>query len=163
MLETVRRGLVRGRYEITEDGHPLAELTGTRSEGCEFTLVGRPYVVERPRRKQFVLNEAGTTLATAEHQRGKRWTLRIGGGSGDPRELTLTRPSWWRSRWDLVDHGADATVLGSFRRVGPFGRRMVADVPATLGHPVRLFAFYVVIALWQREQAAAASASSSGG
>lgn len=148
MLRASRHGLFRYRYDLTEDGEPVAQLAGFRREGCEFTLEGRTLRVGRERSKRFVITGPDGRVATADRESGRRWRITTPEG-----HLELVRPSVWRSAWEVHRGGRPVGRIEQDR--GLFARTSHADLPADLPLPVRVFAFYVVLILWQRAAAAA--------
>lgn len=151
MLRASRQGFFRRGYELESDGVPVTTLDGTRREGCVFTLAGAEYRVERDTRKRFVLRGPDHDAATAERTTGREWTVTTPSGG-----LTLARPSRWRSVWEVRVRGE---VLGTIRHEGVFRRSFVADMPSEVPAPVGVFAFYVVLVNYEREQNAAAGAA----
>jgi hypothetical protein len=150
MLRVSRRGLFRYQYDLTEDDRPVTQFTGFRREGCEFTLAGETLRVGRERSRRFVLDGPGGRIATADRESGRRWTI-----TTPASRFELVRPSVWRSAWEM-HHGGRAVGRIEQDR-GFFVRTSHADLPADLPLPVRVFAFYVVLILWERANAAAAA------
>lgn len=151
MLRARRRGFFKREYEIHSAGQLVTELTGGRREGCEFSLSGTGYRAERDGRKRFVLSGPDGQLATAERQTGREWTVRTATG-----DLTLVKPSVWRSGWEVRRGGA----TGSIRHEGAFTRTYSADVPEDVPLPVAVFALYVILVIFEHQAAAAAAAGS---
>ncbi|HEX2133502.1 MAG TPA: hypothetical protein VHH15_18290 [Actinophytocola sp.] len=141
--------MFRRSYDLVEDERPVTELTGFRRESCEFTLDGHRLRVDRERGKRFVLSGPTGRIASADRETGRRWAITTGDG-----RLELVRPSVWRSAWELR-HGE--TSVGRFEHRGVFNWSAHAEVSADLPQPVRVFAFYVVLMLWERAAAAAAA------
>jgi len=140
---------MRREYEMSADGAPLAVLAGTRREGCEFTLSGTGFRIERDGRKRFLLHGPDGRVAVADRTTGREW--RVQATSGD---LTLAKPSLWRSDWEVR-----GTTTGTIRRERWFKPVYQADVPADVPLPVGVFAFYVVLMILERQAAVAAAAS----
>jgi hypothetical protein len=152
MLRAQRRGVFKREYEIYSAGQLVTELTGRRREGCEFFLSGTGYRIERDGRKRFVLHGPEGRLSTAERQTGREWAVRTETGN-----LTLVKPSIWRSGWEVQRGGVPQ---GDIRPDGAFKRTYTADVPEDVPLPVAVFALYVVLVILERQAAAAAAASS---
>ena len=152
MLRARRRGLFRREYDIESDAGPLTTLAGARREGCEFTLDGAGYRIERETRKRFTLHGPGDRVATAERNTGREWAVQAASGS-----LKLVKPSMWRSVWEVHQNGS---ARGSVNREGAFSRTVVADVPADVPSPVAVLTLYVALVNYEREANAAAAASS---
>lgn len=150
-MQARRRGVFKREYEIYSGGQLVTELTGRRREGCEFSWSGTGYRAERDGRKRFVLHGPDGQVATAERQTAREWTVRTAAGN-----LTLVKPSVWRSGWE-IRHGGTA---GGIRHDGGFTRTYTADVPADVPLPVAVFVLYVVLAIFERQAAAAAAAGS---
>lgn len=149
MLRARRRGFWKRAYEVeTGDGPPI-EVNGGRRETCTFTLGGESYRIERDGRKRFVLSGAGGRIASADRETGRQWAIKARSGNAK-----LVRPSFWRSDWELHQRGS---AQGTIRHDGVFSRWYTADLPTDVELPVRLLAFYVVLVLVERAQAAAAS------
>jgi len=150
MLRARRRGLFRREYEVFADDAPVTVLAGARQEGCEFSLGGAGFQVERDGRKRFLLYGPEGQLAAAERVTGREWTVRTPDGN-----LTLEKPSFWRSGWEI--HG---TSTGEIRHEGAFARTYTADVPPDVPLPVAVFVLYVVLVIFERQARAAAAAGS---
>lgn len=153
MLRASRHGFFRRRYGLTEDDRPVTELADFRRENCDFTVAGTTLRVSRERGKRFVLDGPDGRIASADRETGRRWSITTGTG-----RLQLVRPSVWRSAWEL--HRGGQAVGRVEHDPGLFTRSSHADLPADLPMPVRVFAYYVVLMLWERAAAAAAAASS---
>lgn len=138
-------------YDVTTDGGPVTVLTGGRRESCVFDLDGVEHRITREARRRFVLHGPAGRLAVAEMESGRRW--RVSAQTGN---VQLVRPSLWRSTWELHQRGS---ARGTFRPEGAFRRTVVAQLPTDLPLPVALFAFYVVLMIYQRQAAAAAAGS----
>jgi hypothetical protein len=151
MLRARRRGFVKREYEVSADGVPVTVLAGARREGCEFSLSGRDFQIDRDGRKRFLLHGPQGLIAAADRVAGREW--RIQATSGD---LTLVKPSIWRNGWEV-----QGTTTGAIRHEGGFRRSYSADVPADVPLPVAVFAFYVVLMLIERQTAATAAAAGS--
>src|SRR5689334_17693665 len=149
MLRARRRGFLKREYEIFADGSPVTVLAGARREGCEFSLSGTGYRIERDGRKRFLLHGPDGRVAIAERRTGREWGLQAVSGN-----LTLARPSMWRSGWEIR-----GTTTGAIRHEGAFSRTYSADMPPDVPLPVAVFALYVVLVIIERQAAAAAAAS----
>ncbi len=145
-----RRGIFRRDYEVFADGEQVTALVGGRRETSEFSLAGNDYRIERVDRRRFRLIGPEGRVAVAERQSGREWTVRADSGN-----LKLTKPSVWRSSWDIQQRG---TTRGEIRHDGAFKRTYSAGVPADVPLPVAVFALYVVLVIFERQAAAAASA-----
>ncbi|WP_133909033.1 hypothetical protein [Actinophytocola oryzae] len=153
MLRARRRGFFKRVYEVSSDDQPVTTLVGGRRESCEFDIAGQGYRIERVNRRQFRLTGPDGAVATADRNSGREWAIHASSGN-----LTLARPSIWRSRWEVRQRG---TAKGEIRQDGMFTKTYSAGVPTDVPLPVTVLAFYVVLVLFARDQAAAAAASSS--
>jgi hypothetical protein len=149
MLRARRRGFFKRVYEISSDGAAATSLQGGRREGCEFSLSGTYFRIERDGRKRFLLHGPDGRLATAERQTGREWAVRAATGN-----LTLVKPSIWRSGWEVQQRGSRK---GEIRSDGAFKSTYSAGIPADVPQPVAVFAFYVVLVIFERAAAAAAA------
>lgn len=149
MLRARRRGLFLRNYEIFSEGEQVTSLEGGRRESAEFSLAGTEYRIEREDRRRFRLVGPEGRVAQAERQTGREWTVRARTGN-----LTLAKPSIWRSSWDIRQRG---TTKGEIRHDGAFKRTYTAGIPADVPLAVAVFALYVVLVIFERQQAAAAS------
>lgn len=144
-----RRGIFRREYEISSDGMADMSLFGGPQESCEFSLSGANFAIERDGRKRFLLYGPDGRLATAERQTGREWAVRAATGN-----LTLVKPSIWRSGWEVHQRGSSQ---GEIWTEGAFRATYHADIPADVPQPVAVFAFYVVLVIIERAKAAAAA------
>jgi hypothetical protein len=149
MLRARRRGIFKREYEITSDGGAATSLLGGRRESCEFSLSGTDFRIERDGRKRFLLHGPDGRIATAERQTGREWTVRADSGN-----LKLMKPSIWRSRWEVQQRGSRK---GEIRQDGAFKQTYTAGIPADVPLPVAVFTLYVVLVIFERAAAAAAS------
>jgi hypothetical protein len=152
MLRARRRGIVKREYDIFSEGEQVTSLVGWRRESCEFSLAGKEYRIERQGRRQFRLVGPAGQEAVAERQTAREWRIHAGTGN-----LTLAKPSMWRSGWEIRQRG---TTRGEIRHDGAFKRTYSAGVPADVPLPVGVFALYVVLVIFERQAAAAAAAGS---
>jgi hypothetical protein len=153
MLRARRRGFFRREYEVSTDGEQVTSLTGGRRESCEFSLAGRNYRVERVDRRRFRLAGPDGRVAIAERRTGREWAIQASTGN-----LTLVKPSIWRSGWEIRQRGA---TRGEIRHDGGFKRTYSAGVPADVPMPVAIFVLYVALVIFERQAAAAAAAAGS--
>lgn len=147
MLQARRRGFFKRGYDVVTGDRPVTALSGGRRESCEFALAGVGYRIERDGRKRFVLTGPDGRVATAEQETGRSWSIKAATGNAK-----LVRPSRWRSGWELHQRGS---AQGTIRGNGAFSRWYTADLPADLPLPVQVFAFYVVLVVYERSAQAA--------
>jgi hypothetical protein len=149
MLRARRRGFFKREYDLSSADEMITSLTGGRRESCVFSLSGTEYRIERDSRKRFLLHGPDGRLATAERETGREWSIRADTGN-----LKLVKPSMWRSGWEVQQRGASK---GDIRQEGAFKQTFTADVPADVPLPVAVFAFYVILVLFERSAAAASA------
>lgn len=157
MLEATRRSSWKSEWTLSRDGVSLVTVKGSMwKQGATFTLAGREYRVSANwTGSQYALLDAGPTgdpdlpLATAERVGRKNWTV-----AADGRTHRFRRASIWRSDQELLDD-ADRAV-GRVRRTNAWHTRAEADLPG-LPEPVQVFAFAVVLLMWEMASAAAAT------
>jgi hypothetical protein len=148
MLRARRRGILKRVYEITSNGEAATSLLGGRRESCEFSLSGTGFRIERDGRKRFLLHGPDGRLATAERETGREWTVRAATGN-----VTLVKPSIWRSGWEVRQRGSRK---GDIRSEGVFRTTYTADIPADVPLPVAVFTLYVILVVFERAAAASA-------
>jgi hypothetical protein len=153
MLRARRRGIFKREYDILFDGEQVTSLVGRRRESCDFSLGGNGYRIERVDRRRFRLLGPTGQEATAERQTSREWRIHAGTGN-----LTLTKPSLWRSGWEIHQRG---TTRGEIHHDGAFKRTFSAGVPTDVPLPVGVFTLYVVLVIFERQAAAAAAAAGS--
>ena len=149
MLQSIRRGVFRHSYDVTDDGRPVATITGTRREGRAFEADGQSFQVARVRYRSFVLTGEAGEIAIARRASGRMWTINSPAGA-----LELVRTSAWKETWELRRYGETVGTLGKH---GAFKHSSTADLPDDLPLPVRLFVLCVVEVLWDRSGQAAVS------
>lgn len=144
-------GFWRGRYQLVADGRPVAvwDPAWWRTGG-DFEVDGRRYQVRAGtwRTKYHMLDETGTEVALVERAGRKRWTVEAGG-----RRYEFRRASFWGNEQELL---ADGVRVGSLRRTSAWSGAVEADLPG-MPLPVQICVVGVQIAIWQAQQAAAAS------
>lgn len=152
MLRARRRGFFRREYEVSSDDAQVTTLTGGRRESCEFSLADKAYRVEKVDRRRFRLTGPDGRVAIAERRTGREWAIQAPSGN-----LTLVKPSVWRSGWEIRQRG---TTQGEIRHDGAFKRTYSAGVPADVPLPVAIFALYMALVIFERQAAAAAAGGS---
>ncbi len=93
----------------------------------------------------------GAEVAKADRVGRRSWTIQAG-----RRRYEFRRASFWKGDQVLLD--ATGTEIGSVRKLGFRGREAEADLPG-LALPVQVFAFVVVLTMWESQQQAAVAAS----
>jgi hypothetical protein len=148
MVKIRRQRMFRPRYAVWDENGQMSTWCGRLGrEGASADIDGERYEVRRDGRRRFLLTAGGRELAAADRS-GRTWKVTVGGS-----EYELRRPSIWRSRMELRGPGG---AVGSVYRER---RTVMCDVPAHMSTPERAFVGFVVMALWNREAAAAGGAS----
>ena len=143
-------------YQVWDEADLSSRLElelGAFREGGRVLVDGEEFIV----RKEGVLGshfilEAGTgVLAEAVKQGAFSGTFKVRVAD---RVFTLRAAGLFSRRYILL-HGRQE--LGSISPSGFFGRTAVVDLPADIPIPIRLFLLCLVLLLWKRAAAAAAS------
>jgi hypothetical protein len=154
MLDAEPKSWWGSTYKVTEDGVTLTELAFTNlREGGGFTLGGVPYTLRRERPAgDFVLADpSGVPTARARKPSAfrRRFELEHPGGS-----LRIESTSGWGRSYRVL--GVEGQV-GEVRRRSLWRRQVQADLPADLPRPIQVFVLGLVILMFRRDEAAAAS------
>jgi hypothetical protein len=157
MLHARKTGLMSSHYEIDADGAPVAgwDPSWWRSGGT-LELEGRQYTVKANLwgSTYGMARPDGTAMARADHVGRKRWTV-----TSEGRTYDFQRASMW-SREQVLLSGAQRA--GSVRRTSMWRSDATADLPG-LALPVQVFAFVVVLTMWDRADASAAGGAVAAG
>lgn len=153
MLRARRRGFFKREYDVFAEGEQVTSLVGGRRESCEFSLAGNGYRIERMDRRRFRLTGPNGQEAVAERESSREWRIRA-----RSENLTLVKPSFWRSGWEIRQRG---TTRGEIRQEGAFTKTYSAGVPADVPLPVGVFTLYVMLVVFERQASAAAAAAGS--
>ena len=124
------------------------------SEGATLTIGDAVYTLRREsalRGKFLMEDEFGTVLLAAE--KPSAWKDRFVFSFGDV-EFELFKASTWRVGFALCWNGEQ---VGRVDRVGFFKRTADVDLPDSLPLEVRAFIFWLVLVMWNRYAASAAS------
>src|SRR5699024_1672419 len=118
--------------------------------GGRFTLHGIDYELRSNMwsAKYALATAQGKPLATANHVGRKHWSVEAGGVA-----YRFWRASFWRGDQALP---TGARQVGLIRRTSSWKMSAEADLPG-LDLPMQVFVLAVVVTMWQRDQAAAAS------
>lgn len=155
MLEAKRISIWRRGYDISADGRPLTRWERSLwRNGGSFALGTQRYEVQGNvwGTRYELSGDRGAPLATAERVGRKNWSVTTSTGA----VYQFTRPSVWRPDQVLLGAGGPA---GWIRRTSAWSGAASADLPG-LPHAVQVFAFVVVLTMWENRSAAAASAAS---
>ena len=156
MLTATPRGWFSWDYALSSKNDHLADidLSWWREKGT-LTVDGQHYGVyrERPLSGKFILESAGTIVASAGKPSSLTRRLLIEDAAGRQYEL---KPRGMFSR--TFELHAGSTVVGSLSAKGVFSRGMNVDLPETLPLrlAVRVFVVWLTVMLWKREAEAAA-------
>lgn len=153
MLHARRSDGLRNHYDISADGTDLTTWNSRMwRKGGSFELAGKHFDVGGNLwgRTYGMATADGAEVATADRVGRRSWNVRVGKRSYDFR-----RGSFWRGDQVLLD--ATGTEIGSVRKIGIWGREAEADLPG-LPLPVQVFAFAVVLSMWESQRQAAAAA-----
>ena len=156
MLEANPKHFLSNDYVVRspEGGSTVLDVSSWR-ERAEFELGNVPHRLYREGMVSgaFVLERAGTVLAKATKPSAFRsqFVLELNGQS-----YTLRRTSMFRRSFGIFS--GDRQV-GAIRPASAFTRRTIIDVPPDWSPAVQLFVFWLVLVIWNRDDAAAAGAS----
>jgi hypothetical protein len=138
-------------YAVTDSQGFVSQWRGrVGREGASGIVDGETYVFRKDGRKWFVLQAGDRELASAERagRLGRTWNLNVA-----DRHYGFTRPSMWRSSFELRD---DGSALGTVSRKR---RNIICDLPDDLPTSVQAFLGFVAMALWNRDAAASSAGS----
>jgi hypothetical protein len=151
VLTAERPSIWRRRYDIREDGRPVAswEPSWWKSGGT-FDLDGQRYEVRSNAlgTRYELIGPTGHTLASALRVGRKRWTV-----EADNRTYEFRRASFWRQDQELM---LGDQAVGSIRPLSIWRGSAVAELPG-LPVPVQVFVVCVVLAMWEAATAAAST------
>jgi hypothetical protein len=155
MLLAKRTSMWRARYEVSQDGHLVAQWDGAvwRSGG-DLNVAGQAFQVRGNAwgSRFSMLDKAGGVVAAADRVGRKRWSVTAGGVT-----YHFQRASMWSQAQDLY---ADGRKVGSVRKTSVWGNDVAVDLPG-VPLPVQIFVLGVLISMWQAQSAAAAGSAGS--
>jgi hypothetical protein len=153
----------RGRFRVTRDGSPLGHMEfRALAESGAIILGDRRLTIRRKGAMSgaWLLEEDTPGVGpqvVASAEKPSAWRngiiLRV---PGRP-EVRLDRLSAWRSTFELTE--ADRR-LGAIRRTGVWRRRVQAEIPGDVPPPLQLFALWMAVLLYRRDDSAAAGGAS---
>ena len=154
MLHATPRGLFTWGFTLYEGGDAIAEIDPSWfGESAEIRAGGQTYSAYRESLLggTFVLQSGERLVARARKASAfvRAFDIDL---SGRPLELKAT--SVWSREFGLFEGGVQVG------RIGPaawFGRRAVIDLPPGISLPAQLFLLWLVLVLWRRADAAAAT------
>jgi hypothetical protein len=154
MLEAVPQRLFSWDFAITQNARPIAviDMSWFR-ERAEVRVGNKVFEVRRDSlvHGTFALHGGDELLATAQKESALVRAFRVDVAG---RLLDLKAVSFWRRDFELVDHGA---LIGRVSSSSWLGRGAKIDFPDDLSIPVQVFMFWLVVVIWRRAAAAAAS------
>lgn len=143
-------------FEVVADDEVLAVIDKVwYRERASFTLDGVTYDVLRTQllRGRFALQVHGRVVAEATKTSAFRRAFELR-WEGQRYELRAAHPFWREFR--LYQGGVPVGVIAP---VSVLRRSAIAQLPAEIPLPVRLFIAFLVVVLWKRQSDAAASSS----
>jgi hypothetical protein len=163
MLEATSERSWRGSFCVTRDGGPFGHMEfRALVESGAIVMGDRRLTIRREGAMSgaWLLEEDTPGVGrqvVASAEKPSAWRngiiLRM---SGRP-ELRLVRASAWKATFELIE--ADRR-LGAIRRTGVWRRRLQAEIPDDVPPPLQLFALWMAVLLYRRDDSAAAGAAS---
>ena len=150
-LEAKPAGTFSPDYWIASEGQEVTRLeVSSWREAAGFRLRGKAYELSRDGwlSGDFRLEENDRLLARAIKPSAWRSSYDL---DIDGQIYTLERDSGLCSNFSVHDDGAR---VGGIRLHSSFSRKGTIDLPATWSEPVRLFVFWLVLIIWNRERTA---------
>ncbi|MEV4515818.1 hypothetical protein AB0K00_43545 [Dactylosporangium sp. NPDC049525] len=149
MLVAKRTSVWRTRYEVSQDGHLVANWDGSLwRSGGDLNVAGQAFQVRGNAwgSRFSMLDKAGGVVAAADRVGRKRWTVTAGAVT-----YQFQRASAWGHAQDLY---SDGRKVGSVRRTSMWGSDVAVDLPG-VPLPVQVFVLGVLVTMWQAQAAAA--------
>ncbi|HEX5761302.1 MAG TPA: hypothetical protein VF121_19115 [Thermoanaerobaculia bacterium] len=159
MLEARPISFFSQDFGIEAGGQQIALLdVSCWKEAGEISIQGQPYRLYRERLMSgaFVLEGEGQPVARAIKPSPFRSQFDL---ELDSDRYTLQRDSAFGRSFSVFQ---DRAVVGSIRPAGAFTRRSILDLPSDWSIPIQVFAFWLVLVIWNRDGAAAAAAGAGG-
>lgn len=154
MLRIVPLGVFRNGFDLVGDGGQVtASFRGSVwRESGDILVAGQQYVFRREGRRRFRLGGPQGEVAVATCAR--RWSRGPWQIEVDARQYDLARASWLSRTYRLRLAGRPVGEVTG----GRWGsHRGTVDLPAGLPAPAQAFIVAIVITLWRRAEASAAS------
>ncbi|GLX99903.1 MULTISPECIES: hypothetical protein [Actinoplanes] len=151
MLTAKQTSVWRGRYDLSQDGTPIAVWDpSVWKSGGRFELAGRAYQVRSNAwgTRFTMTDELDIRVAEAERVGRKTWTV-----LADGRTYAFRRPSFWRHDQELMDGD---TPVGLIRRTSAWRNEASAELPG-LPLPLQVFVMTVILTMWRAQDSAAAA------
>jgi hypothetical protein len=152
MLEAKPIGIFSRNFGIEAGGQRIAMLAGSWwREAGEVSIEGQPYRFFREglMSGDFILEKEGQVVARAVKPSAfsSRFDVEL-----KDRRYSLKRASTFGRAFSVVQ---DEVVVGSIRRTGWFTGRTIIDLPSDWAVPNQIFAFWLVLIIWKRDDSAA--------
>jgi len=154
MLKAVPLRWFSNDYTVSgDDITPLLLDLSNWRESAELEIDGVAYKLARDSAfgGDFTISSAGMALARARKISFWRSGFEI---QADGRTFELKRASMWRSSFSVLEAGKP---VGTVSRAGTWSREAVLDLPPGWPLALRLFVFWLVVVMWRRDEAAAAT------
>jgi hypothetical protein len=153
MIEAVQKGIWRKDFVLHSSDGSLVELdVSTWREKAEFNLQDVPYQLYRESAfGDFVLERDGTVIARATKVSVFREAFHL---DVNGHALTVKKISLWRRGFGVYDGEA---MVGSVMPRHWYSSDSVIDLPDEWNLALQLFLFWLVLLMWKREAAAAAT------
>lgn len=156
MLEAKPINFLSKSFLIETGGQKIASLAISRwRESGEISIGDQSYRLYREGLLSgaFVLESSGQIIARAVKPSAFRSQFDL---ELDAHRYSLQRTSLFGKSFSVVQ---GETVVGSVRRAGLFTRRTLVDLPSDWSIPIQVFAFWLVLVIWNRDDGGAAAAS----
>jgi hypothetical protein len=154
MLEARPRNLFSRDFFIEANGREVSKLeVPLWREAGAFTIEGQPYRIYREgwMSGAFLLESGGRQIGRAIKPSAFRsqFDLELDGS-----RYSLQRTALFGRTFTILRGGAE---VGSIRPVSVFSRRALIDLPSDWPLSVKVFVFWLVLVIWNRDRSAAAS------
>jgi hypothetical protein len=144
LLAIDRTRSLRPRFIVRDDGGQRGTWAKERlfKETLAGDLDGEQYGFRRDGKKRLVLTQSDLVIATADPEKGRRWTVNAGDWSGELRPTTSMR-----AKMEL--YSGDA-LIGTVHKGKGMKGLVVAELPPTLPAPLQVFVALLAMTLWNR-------------
>jgi hypothetical protein len=160
MLEAKPVGIFSRDFNIEAEGRQIAMLDiAWLREAGEVSIEGQPYKLYREGLMSgaFVLEKEGEAVARAVKPSALRSQFDL---ELNARSYSLQRTSAFGRSFSVFQGD---TVVGTIRPVGWLSRRTLIDLPDDWSIPVQVFAFWLVLVIWNRDDGGAAAGAAAAG
>ena len=158
MLEMIPKSIFSNHFSFRAPDQALVELNASQwREVAKFQMRNGEYRLYREGewtkqfklRGDFVLEHNGEVIARARKQSVFRSTFTI---DLQGRSVVLKKRSWWGRTFIVLENDRQ---IGSIRRASIWSRRTLVNLPSSWPVPVQVYLFWLVLLMWNREDAAA--------